>query len=174
MVVVPPENQILLNVFAPPSNVTPVADVSVTLMVDVFALSVRPVVVAMPHTVPVPESVQVPEPMVIVLVPVFEEESEAMLMFWLPASNVPAVTVSDPMIVSAAPLVHAAVPATEAFPPMEVTTVVAVADPAIVKSPFTVVMPVIVFAPEPESPSPLYVCAVPPAGSITVCAPLFV
>jgi hypothetical protein len=63
-----PEKVTVLNVFPPPANVLLVADVSVTEMVDVFALKVRFVAVEKFQTVPVPVTEKLDAPSVSVLV----------------------------------------------------------------------------------------------------------
>lgn len=94
LVVVPPENQRLLNVFPPPAKVTPVAEVSVIFMVEVFWFKVRLVVVLVAHTVPVPAKVRVPLPMVSVRVLELLELNNPAVKFFPFASKVPLVSVA--------------------------------------------------------------------------------
>src|SRR5438552_2102243 len=100
----------LLKVAPPPAKVTPVLELSVALMVEVFWFNVRPVVVDVSQTVPVPLRVQVPDPMVMVRVLVLAEETLAALTVKLLALNVPAVTVRAPLIAMLAPEVKLDVP----------------------------------------------------------------
>lgn len=86
-------NQILLKVFHHPENVFVCDVASVILTVEVFALKVRPVIVAVFQTVPVPERVQVPDPIVIVRVLEFVEAKLVKVRFLLFASIVPVVCV---------------------------------------------------------------------------------
>jgi hypothetical protein len=67
-VMLSPENVTTLKVFPPPANVFVEEDVSLTMIVDVFALKVG-ADVAKSQTVPVPVHVQVVDPSVSVLVP---------------------------------------------------------------------------------------------------------
>ena len=71
-----------------------VVEVSVILMVEVFAFKVRPVIVPVSQIVPVPLSVHVPLPMVRVRVLELVEENLPAVIFLLLASNVPLVRVT--------------------------------------------------------------------------------
>src|SRR5688500_16507176 len=79
----------LLNVSPRPANVFAVEDVSLSTMVDVLSVSVRPVVVAVVQTVPVPLSVHVPVPMEMARVFELEEEKFATETSYVTALSVP-------------------------------------------------------------------------------------
>lgn len=89
-----PVHHILLKVSPPPLNVFVCELASVTFIVEVHSMSVRPVMVAMFHTVPVPVSENVPEPIVIVLVLADAELSIVNEWFKLLKSTDPLVCVN--------------------------------------------------------------------------------
>ena len=79
--------------------------VSVSEIVLVPGVTVRPVVVPVSQTVPVPLRVQVPDPIEMVLVLVLEEEKAGVLTENVLAASVPWVIVRVLVAVSAAPKV---------------------------------------------------------------------
>src|SRR3989344_2210589 len=94
-VLAPLDHQILLKVNPPPEKVIAVFDVSVSLIVEVFALNVRLVVVAVNHVVVVaPVKVQVPLPIVTVLILELEDTKEIAVRLKLFALKVPLVNVT--------------------------------------------------------------------------------
>ncbi len=94
-------------------------------------------------------------PVAVSMVPV-NEVAPVMVRAKLPmVSLAPEPTVKVPLTTLAAPLVQTAVPVMLTLPPTVVKTVVAVAEPLILKLLLTVVTLVMVLAPEPDNPKVL-------------------